>query len=510
MKVAEEYSAKSGEILGKKQVKNRYVNRVVKHASQTQSLDLGPNHQESTNKVNKGSRNPWCVPLWEDFLRFVCPECYLIEKNKETFIKHAFEFHPRASEVANHYEDEHEDDDMKMECQSPIVNAMDYLENVAIEINYPGNQSEPEVKLVENLGNVATEVEIKASENEVQSDQDKIADPDLFDNAIEQRKVDTNIKMEAEIISMGDNLKDKKLVEGANGFKCGLCQEELSSVRNLMEHMKSIHKKISNISKPNIKAKPSNPIVKSKPLENAMENPKVKYECTICDPKKLFCTLEKFQAHTKHWHSKSTTSYVRCKVCSKILKRTSIKTHMDTVHEGVRRFFCELCGNSYTSGPALRNHIKAQHEKKWEYKCSKCERSYNTKATLKQHFNAHHLKIFHQCTKCGKVFPYKTGLRKHDIVAHQKRKDYQCYHCGKEFYYVHSLNNHIKILHEGKIDPEAKCHICNKQFPRKSQIQRHIDIVHKKLRPYKCNDCDAAFDRKSYLRNHENKAHGKT
>ena len=284
--------------------------------------------------------------------------------------------------------------------------------------------------------------------------------------------------MEAEIISMGDNSKAEKLVEESNGFKCGLCQEELSSVRNLMEHMKSIHEKISNISKPNIKAKPSNPIVKSK-------------------------------LHTKHWHSKSTTSFVRCKVCSKILKRSSIKTHMETVHEGVKRYFCELCGNSYTSSNALLNHIKAQHEKKWEYKCSRCERSYNTKATLKQHFDAHHLKINHQCTKCGKVFPYKTGLRKHDIVSHQKRKDYQCYHCGKEFYYVHSLNSHVRILHEGKVDPEAKCHICNKQLRRKGQLQRHIDIVHKKLRPYKCNDCDAAFDRIAYLRNHQNKAHGK-
>ena len=469
--------------MSKKQVRNRYVNRVVKYASQAQSLGQGPNHQDAAIKVNRISRNPWCVPVWEDFLRFVCPECYLIEKNKETFIKHAFEFHPRASEVSNHYEDEYESPDINIGYQSPIDNAMEYLENVAIEINYPENQSEHEVRLVdhkvEHLGNETTEVEIKASEIEVQSDQDKIADRKLFDNSIEQSNVDTNIKMEAEIISMGDNLKEEKLVEGANGFKCGLCQEELSSVRNLMEHMKSIHEKISNISKPNLNVKPSNPIVKSEP-------------------------------HTKHWHSKSTTRYVRCKVCSKILKRTSIKTHMETVHEGVRRYFCELCGKSYTSITNLKDHKMTQHEKKWEYKCSKCEKSYNTKRTLKQHFDAIHLKLNHQCTKCGKVFPYKGGLRKHDIVSHQKRKDYQCEHCGKEFFYDHSLNSHVRILHEGKIDPEAKCHICNKQLKRKSEIPRHIDLVHKKLRPFKCSYCDAAFAKKVYLKNHENKAHGKT
>ena len=195
--------------MGKKQVKNRYVNRVVKYASQAQSLGLRPHYQEPVVTVTKVNdkvedpniiRNPWCVPVWEDFLRFVCPECYLIEKNKENFIKHAFEFHPRASEVSNHYEDEYESPDINIGYQSPIDNAMEYLENVAIEINYPENQSEPEVKLVEHLGNVATEVEIKAKEIEVQSDQDKRADPEEFDNANEQPEGATNLKMKTQII----------------------------------------------------------------------------------------------------------------------------------------------------------------------------------------------------------------------------------------------------------------------------------------------------------------------
>ena len=125
-KVSEEYSALSGENLCKKKVRNRWVNRINKYAKEAnKSLGIRPHYQESANKVNEMSTNPWCVPLWEDFLHFVCPECNLIEKDKATFIKHAFDQHPRVSEVSN----TDEEMDIKIECDSPVDNAMDELEN---------------------------------------------------------------------------------------------------------------------------------------------------------------------------------------------------------------------------------------------------------------------------------------------------------------------------------------------------------------------------------------------
>ena len=133
-KVAEEYNAKSGETLSKNQVRNRWTNNVVKYASRAQSLGLRPHYQQSVVTVTKMCdeaddpnivTNPWCVPVWEDFLHFVCPECNFIEKDKTTFIKHAFNQHPRVSEISN----TDEELDIKIECDSPVDNAMDELEN---------------------------------------------------------------------------------------------------------------------------------------------------------------------------------------------------------------------------------------------------------------------------------------------------------------------------------------------------------------------------------------------
>ena len=153
-KVAKEYSAKSGETLSKKQVRNRYVNRVVKYASQAQSLGLGPSHQVSAIKVNKKLRNPWCVPVWEDFLHFVCPECNFIEKDKTTFIKHAFNQHPRVSEISN----TDEELDIKIECDSPVDNAMDELENE--ETGIENKSTEIEIQSLPLVDNAIQESEV--------------------------------------------------------------------------------------------------------------------------------------------------------------------------------------------------------------------------------------------------------------------------------------------------------------------------------------------------------------
>ena len=268
-------------------------------------------------------------------------------------------------------------------------------------------------------------------------------------------------------------------------LNCEICNKLLDR-HSIKLHMKSIHG------------------IEAKPLEAV---PLVRYECTICDPKMLFCTIEKFNAHKNHWHAKMKT-HKKCKICNELLHRNYVKLHMKTVHQGAKDFCCELCGKSYTNNTSLQDHIRAQHEKKWEYKCSKCDKAYNTKRTLKQHFNAIHLGQKHQCAKCGKVCTYYHDLRKHDIVAHQKIKKYKCDQCGKDFFYVHSLNIHVRTAHEGKM--LGHCQICNKKFTQKTHLRRHIDLVHKKMRPYLCNDCGETFTKKIYLRNHEIKKHGKT
>ena len=43
-----------------------------------------------------GAPNPWSVENLEEFLYFCCPECDEKNQNKELFIKHALDQHPKS------------------------------------------------------------------------------------------------------------------------------------------------------------------------------------------------------------------------------------------------------------------------------------------------------------------------------------------------------------------------------------------------------------------------------
>uniref|UniRef100_A0A803T2U9 Uncharacterized protein n=1 Tax=Anolis carolinensis TaxID=28377 RepID=A0A803T2U9_ANOCA len=75
----------------------------------------------------------------------------------------------------------------------------------------------------------------------------------------------------------------------------------------------------------------------------------------------------------------------------------------------------------------------------------------------------------HPCKDCGKIFPYKSVLRNHQMI-HTGDKPHGCPECGKHFRTRSNLMAHWKI-HTG--EKPHQCHECGKSFRIKSSLALH-------------------------------------
>lgn len=75
--------------------------------------------------------------------------------------------------------------------------------------------------------------------------------------------------------------------------------------------------------------------------------------------------------------------YIKCELCHKVIKETSIYTHRQT-HLGIKNFGCEYCGKKFIQKGALTTHRRL-HTGEKPYTCLRCGRSFTAHSGLLQH-----------------------------------------------------------------------------------------------------------------------------
>ena len=84
---------------------------------------------------------------------------------------------------------------------------------------------------------------------------------------------------------------------------------------------------------------------------------------------------------------------MQCNVCNgTFLLKTGLKTHILSVHEGVKPFKCEICGLCVSQKGALNKHISVVHdgikptrpkpERKERFECNICNKIFAWKLSL--------------------------------------------------------------------------------------------------------------------------------
>ena len=203
----------------------------------------------------------------------------------------------------------------------------------------------------------------------------------------------------------------------------------------------------------------------------------------------------------------------------------SCRSHLETVHLGIRKFKCDACKKCYSAKPALENHKKRVHgsgEVK-KHVCHVCGMETVHYANFKRHLVQVHgepgPKSFQilkdeskdedasnlcPCPTCGRLFHSEIKRNAH-MLSHTRWKT--CSICFMSLGVDGSTGSwdaykeHKERFHgNGKL-----CEVCNTLFENVESVKKHQDEQHSGAQ-YKCKHCPAELKYKT-VKQHMEKVH---
>lgn len=193
--------------------------------------------------------------------------------------------------------------------------------------------------------------------------------------------------------------------------------------------------------------------------------------------------------------------YFSCKYCClKFRGRQKWVTH-ENRHKGMCACICEVCGVRYENKYALEDHM-SKHTGQYKYSCTECEKGFNKIEALKDHHNVHSGDRPYNCEVCGKRFANCGTFWQHK-VTHKSERDFTCDVCKKSFKLKTHLAKHMKIHGSER---KYVCDLCGKTFLKQYHLQRHKRL-HTGEKPFICERCGQAFPRGDKLKEHQQKHH---
>lgn len=283
-------------------------------------------------------------------------------------------------------------------------------------------------------------------------------------------------------------------LENLKIIKCGTCNIELSSEKQLHFHERKEHAKAT---------------------------------CQICFQN--FKNAVTLKTHIQNIHEAKYRVAAICEDCSATFKSLfALKQHRESVHKRSRSFSCHVCGKKFPNQAQLRRHhrIHGLAEEK-RVKCEFCKKSFLYKHNLLRHVELVHSSQSkeekYHCSYCGKGYTQKLNMISHVQHIHFNIFPYSCKECKATFTKSHFLLDHMMSVHKqtgvkipestrnqryGKDDEDKfTCAFCSKCFVHKVRLIEHVHLDHSKAFPFLCHLCNQGFLNKSFLCMHSLKAH---
>ncbi|XP_055359386.1 zinc finger protein 1035 [Betta splendens] len=306
-------------------------------------------------------------------------------------------------------------------------------------------------------------------------------------------------------------------------YACNKCQKSFSSSEHFLNHLKT-HSDSAGGTELNMKIKtggPSNGFIcpvchqcfasAAELCSHFPTHPDHMFECKTC--KILFPSRSKLNEHERH-HLTSSTEF-DCHECGQSFLGRDAFRHHDCSHQ--QRAEME---NEKTTPSARRSPLTSLVGEEEEvdvtgeclYNCPVCSMQFSSQSSFLEHQNKAHLneKPF-KCELCGKSFPLRRYLRRHEQRHRTKlasertnqtqEKLFKCTQCHTQFTKAQDLSVHMRIHSEQQFG-EYRCDMCYKSFNQwqllKAHQESHVGEV-----VYECTECDKAFAFPHLLEKHQ-------
>merc|ERR1712029_765716 len=251
---------------------------------------------------------------------------------------------------------------------------------------------------------------------------------------------------------------------------CGFCLEEFGKLKEFHVHIKEMHegKRYKCDLCKDFRSTELRQVAKHKLSKHSIITETFqRHACDVvgCSYQTVIPTDLDF--HKKMLHSEEYASKTQCTICG--LRTLALRTHIETVHMGVRPYICQHCNKSFLTRGNLKNHVNSTHSEvpKAKVICNLCGAENSNEQGLKQHMK-----------------------RKHTIGDEQ----FQCTECPKSFNLDFLLKEHVKRCHPESWIP---CPKCDKKVQTALKLRGHFLSTHLKvsIKPYSCVSCGQAYTR---------------
>uniref|UniRef100_A0A182MD18 C2H2-type domain-containing protein n=1 Tax=Anopheles culicifacies TaxID=139723 RepID=A0A182MD18_9DIPT len=245
-------------------------------------------------------------------------------------------------------------------------------------------------------------------------------------------------------------------------------EEVYRSLKQLNQHMRTVHGLESGTVKCQLCAKKFRSRVKLVEHKDMHENPE-RFRCTVCQ--------EVHQNLEEHMQNKHQEWEFACEECGKRFPfKNRLTAHMAKVHMK-KDIICEECNKPFTKF-SIEKHKKTVHGGAI-FICENCPKTFKTRVSLERHMEGHNngeqpgSAATVSCSLCNSVLKDEYNLKAHMKRIHAEQTPATCSTCGKTFKSKHSLNTHIaNVCTNGQFG----CTHCGKQFKKRTKLKQHMTV----------------------------------